>query len=296
MADAIDQTTDAAGTAEEVDTSNTEDINLDDVSWEDGDTVEDTEDSDADSAATDDADDTDEESDDDVADEGTESKETESEDAPDKDEAVATDPKESEAEAEAERQRVNNEAAARRIAEKQQRELEKQQAAQELLDSSYTDAYDQAINAGFDDQQARIQAAQALSLQQLQIDAYQNRVMQVTNRVTADLNNAVSAIPEFKSTVPEVREAMLSFVDDFEAQHVVKDANGDVVQITGDLLPFLQAKAETIRRLTGLGAKQQEQAKSAQKKRTMSAPSRTPKTAKVDPDMAAFDEAIKQWS
>lgn len=295
MANAIDQQADTSGQVDASDTQDTEDISLDDVSWEDGEQVDDTtEESEAEPAATEEADDTEEESDDSVEEDADDSKEAEAEDSDDEEQA---DPEaDKKVQEQAEQQRKYQEAAARRVAEREAREKAKQEATQQELDASYTEAYDQALNAGFDDAQARIQAAQALTLKQLQLDAYTNRVTQVANRVTADLNNAVASIDLFKSDIPEVRDAMLDAVDMFEAMHVKKDANGDAVEVTGDLNAYLHKEAERIRKLTGIGAKQQEQAKNTQKKRTLSAPSRSPKKAKVDPDMAAFDDAIKQWS
>lgn len=295
MANAVDNASDTSGQVDTSNVSDTEDTNLDDITWEDGDEVEETtEDSGDDSAATEESTETEEESDD--ADESDdEATEADSEDTTDE-EQTDTETSQKDQEAEAERQRRNDEAAQRRIAERQAREEAKNKAMQDALEQTYSDAYDNAINAGFDDSQARLQAAQALSLQQLQVDTYNNRIMQVTNKVTADLNNAVTQIAEFKSDNPVIRDAMLAAVDKFEAIHVQKDANGDAVAVNGDILTFLQNEAENIRRLTGLGAQQQEQAKNTQKKRTLSPPSRTPKKPKVDPDLAAFDEEYSRWN
>jgi hypothetical protein len=296
MAKAIDTASDTSGQVDASEPVDTEDTNLDDITWEDGDVVEETtEETESDSAATDDDTTTEEESDDTGEDDDTDSDTEEaSEDSTDKETTDAED--DTKAQEAAEQQRLNNEAAQRRIAEKQQREEARARATQEALDQSYTDAFDQAINAGYDEAQARIQAAQALTLQQLQVDAYNNRVMQVTNRVTADLNTAVSQIPEFKSDNKDVRDYMLRAVDNFEAAYVKKDANGDAVEVTGDIMQYLQNEADYARRLTGLGAQQQKQAKDTQKKRTLSPPSRTPAKPKVDPDLAAFDEEYARWS
>lgn len=295
MANAIDNASDASGQADTSNVVDTDDTNLDDITWEDGDEVtETTEDTESDSAATDDDTATEEESEDATEDDSSDAEADTTEDSSDEDAAASeTDKTDQTA---AEQQTKNQEAAQRRIAERQAREQAKSQATQEALDQSYSNAYDQAINAGFDDNQARIQAAQALTLQQLQVDAYNNRVMQVTNKVTADLNSAVTQIPEFKSDNPVIRDAMLAAVDKFEAMYVQKDANGDAVQVTGELLTFLQNEAETIRKLTGLGAQQQTQDKNTQKKRTLAPPSRTPKKPKVDPDLAAFDEEYSRWT
>jgi hypothetical protein len=295
MAKAVDNASDTSGQVDTSDVVDTEDTNLDDITWEDGDEVQETtEETESESAATDAETATEEESEDTTDDEADSDTEDTAEESNDE-EATETDAT-SEAQAAAERQRLNDEAAQRRIADRQAREQAKAQATQEALDQSYSDAYDQAINAGFDDSQARIQAAQALTLQQLQVDAYNNRVMQVTNKVTADLNQAVTQIAEFKSDNPVIRDAMLSAVDKFEAMYVQKDGNGDAIAVNGDIMQFLQNEAETVRRLTGLGAEQQKEAKQTQKKRTMAPPSRTPKQPKVDPDLAAFDEEFARWS
>jgi cytochrome oxidase Cu insertion factor (SCO1/SenC/PrrC family) len=90
---------------------------------------------------------------------------------------------------------------------------------------------------------------------------------------------------------------MFQAVDDFEARFVEKDENGDFVDIridpeTGEkanVQTYLANRAEAIRKLTGLGAKQQEQAKKSQKKRTTTLPTRKP-VKKSDPMMDAFDE------
>lgn len=299
MATTIDQAAAADGTAATTDATTEEDLfaelEADDSSWSDGDQDEAvSKESDTDSAATEEVEESADESEVEAEDENTDTKEVE-EDESDTQKEQADTETDKEAQQAAERQRLNDGAAQRRIAEKQAREAQRKQAEQQYLNDSYQQSYDQAINAGFDESQAQLQAAQALALQQLQLDAYNNRVMQVENRVYADLNNAVTAIPEFKSDNPVIREAMLRAVEKFEAIHVVKDANGDATQVTGDILQFLQSEAETIRQLTGLGAKQQEQAKTQQRKRADVVPSRAPKKAQSDPDLDAFDEEIQRW-
>lgn len=294
MANAIDETTNAAGTAEGVDTNISDDA-FDDIDISDVEDTPDestadstTEEASPDEAATDSDDTTDEDSEKDVEDESVEETTTE-----ESDEKQAPDP--DSVEAIAERQRQNQEAAARRVAEKQAREQAKYEAQQEQLNEAWNKAYSDAEQAGFDEAQARQFAAQAMTAQQLINANYENRVMQVTNQVTADLNQAVAAIPEFKSDNPIIREAMLAAVDNFEAMYVQKDANGEPVQVMGDLQTFLQTEAQRIRQLTGLGATQQSNAKQEQKKRSMTTPSRTPRQPKVDPDLAAFDEEAKSW-
>ena len=89
----------------------------------------------------------------------------------------------------------------------------------------------------------------------------------------------------------------------FESLFVVKDQNGDPIDVridptTGqkaDVNVYLQRQAQQIRLLAGEGAKVQQQAKQQQKSRTLTKPGNAPKKAKVDPDLAAFDEEAERW-
>lgn len=284
MTKVIDQASEAAGTADDVDTTTNNDGSEDDEtdeleqsfedeSWDDGDEEEDPDDSDSDDAdeaeATDDSDD----------------------DADESDDAVELDDSDNDQEAEAERtaakdtdkakdadQTANQRAAAYRVQQKQEREAAKVKQQNDW------------IAEGKNDTQR--------ALRRLEVDNYNNQVRTTTNELRERVFQAQQSIDLFKSKDPEVRNAMLDELDNFEARFVEKDANGDYIDIrvdpeTGekaDVRRFLAKRAETIKRLTGLGAKQQEQAKKSQKKRTATLPSRTPAKKKADPMMDAFDE------
>lgn len=263
MADAIDQTDSAVGTADEVDTTTDEESiesSMEEVSWDDGDKDE-SEVEDESEAATEEDTDTEEESTDDVESEDSD-QETEEDSTTSKDDEEA-------------RKRHNQEMAQRRIQEreaKQKAQLEDQQKY--LADAE--DATDQA-------------------LRQLQVDAYNNRIMMVTNQVRSDIITARDSIDLFNHENPVIREAMLKAVDDFETYHVQKDEYGNMTGIQGDVQQYLHAKAEEIRQLTGIGKQEQVKAKQQQNRRTTAPPAKSPPKAKVDPDLEAFDAEASSW-
>lgn len=129
-----------------------------------------------------------------------------------------------------------------------------------------------------------------LALRQLQIDAYNNKVEATANKLQNSIDKAVASIDLFTSGSNEAKEELANSLDDFERMYVVRDQNGDPIDVKADMYQFLQKKADSIRKLTGVGARQQEQDKSKTKSRTLSAPNAKPKAPKVDPDLLAFDE------
>ena len=269
MASPIDETSDAAGTADDVDTS--ADLEDSDISWDDGDDVESDVDQSDDEAATDSDDDATEADDSDVNEDVEES----TDDATDSDQQPQEDRTDSAKEDE-ERRRYNDEQARKRIADREARRQKQADDQQKYLQEA-DDATDQA-------------------LRQLQVDAYNNRVMMLTNQIQADLNATVST-PEISqlinSTNPDVRESMLKALDDFEAFHIKKDEYGNITAVDGDVRQYLHAKADEIRRLTGVGKQEQAKAKETQKKRTTPTPTRAPKQAKND-DMG-FEDYLTQY-
>lgn len=169
-----------------------------------------------------------------------------------------------------EQKRLNDLYAQKRIAEKQLKDEAKRREQAEYL------------QAAEDDQQAAVR--------QLQIDAYNNRVEFNANKLESGVDKAVANIDLFTKGSPEVKQELLRAVDDFEKLYVKYDANGDPVQVTGDVYQYLTERADSIRRLTDVGARQNAKDKSNAKTRTFTAPSKAPKEAKVDPDLAAFNE------
>jgi len=165
----------------------------------------------------------------------------------------------------------NAEMAAKRIAEKQAKEKARQEQQQKYLDEA--------------------EDAKDLALRQLQIDAYNNRVERVSNKLTNGIEKAVAGIDLFQTGPPEVKEALASSLEKFERMYVTYDSNGDPIDVKADVYEYLQTEADSIRRILNTGARNQVKAKEKAKARTETLPSRAPKEPKVDPDLAEFDKA-----
>jgi len=188
----------------------------------------------------------------------------------------STEDKESEEDAEAEEEDTTSEADKQRAAKiafeqrEAQRRAEQTKAQQEYLEKAEDD--------------------KDLALRQLQIDAYTNRIETNTSKLQTGIDKAVASIDLFREGSPEVKEELANSLDDFERMYVQRDRNGNPISVTGDVYQYLQSKADSIARLTGIGARQQSKNKANEKSRTLNKPSRTPKQGKVDPALDAFDE------
>ncbi len=174
-----------------------------------------------------------------------------------------------------EQKRLNDLYAQKRIAEKQLKEQAKAKAQSEYLD------------AAEDDQQAAVR--------QLQIDAYNNRVDFNTSKLQSGIERSLANIDLFTKGAPEVKQELLRAVDDYERLYVKYDQNGDPVKVEGDVYQYLTERADSIRRLTDVGARQSVKNRNNAKTRTITTPSKTPKESKSDPDLDAFDEEAKSW-
>jgi hypothetical protein len=168
----------------------------------------------------------------------------------------------------------NKEAAARRIEEKRIKEAKIAEQQQEYI-AEAAEATEEAVR-------------------QLQVDAYNNKVESNTNKLTNGYERAIKDFDILNSDDPAVRAEVDEAIDAFQAMHVQLDSYGNPIQVSGDLYSYLKNKADSISRLTGIGARQQAESKNKEKSKTFIPPSRTPKEPKVDPDIAAFDkEAAK---
>lgn len=278
MSDDINQTEEAVGTAEAVDTSTNEETqdteaeDLDNFILTDdmitaGDDTEESEVTEETEPASEETEEAEEESTSDV----------ESEDSSEEssDESETVESKEDGTPSEEEIKAHNAEMARQRIAEREARERAKLEAQQEYLQSAEDE--------------------KDLALKQLQIDAYNNRVETNTNKLQLGIDRAVATIDLFTKGSPEVQEELANSLDDFERMYVQRDRNGDPIAVNGDVYQYLQAKAESIKRIQALGARQEAKAKSETKARTITPPVKTPKEPKVDPMIAAFDEEASRW-
>jgi len=180
-----------------------------------------------------------------------------------------------------EQKRYNDEMARRRIAEKQLREEREQREERDLR--TYLEA------AKDDDTE--------LSKRQIEVQAYQLQKQQAQfneQRLQTDLERAVSDIG-LKDKPVEVQEELINSVEDFERMYVKRDKRGNVVGVESDVYQYLKNKADSIERLTGIGARQQQKNKANEKSRAVSKPVRTPKPKQADPLLDAFDEEADKW-
>ncbi len=243
---------------------------------------------------SDDSEDTEETDDSDADEPASDSEDTDDLEESDEDEPDKEQPKETPADTEAERKRHNDEMAKKRIADREAREKAKHESQANWLDDGYQQAYDKAIKEGKDERDARYDASQALALRQVQVDAYNNRIQANTDRLRNNIDKAVATIDLFQKGTPAVKEKLAKALDYFEGMHVVRDKNGDPVEVTGDLYEFLRNEAEDIRQLLGEGAVQQQRSKKNAKSRTLPKPNRAPRKSE-DPMMDGFDEEADRW-
>lgn len=283
MADAIDQATDDTGLSDGADTSNAGDDAFDledtDISWEDGEKVDEPEAETEDEAATESEEEAESEQQDDVStEEETSDEETEtSEDT--------ETPKAEDTTAE-ERKKHNAEMAAARVEAQRAK-----QEAETLRKQAEEDKLAQFLREAGDDEDE-------LERRQTQVEKYRNQQERIdlnSARLETDIARAAADIDLFKTGTPAVKERLLRALDQFEANNVTKDERGRPVEIRGNVYQYLQDEADSIRSLLGDGAKQQTQAKTRQTKRTLQTPARTPRQPKVDPDLADFLSEAKSW-
>lgn len=173
---------------------------------------------------------------------------------------------------EAERKKRNAEYAQKRIAEREAKAKELKDSQQEYLKDAEDD--------------------KDLALRQLQIDAYNNKVDFNTNKLQSGIDKAAANIDLLSADAPaEAREFLLNSLDEFEALYVTRDQYGNPTDVKGDVYTFLQNKADSVKRLTSIGARTQTKAKDDAKTRTMTPPSKAPKEPKKDSDLEDFDKA-----
>ena len=172
------------------------------------------------------------------------------------------------------RKRAAQEAYKEREARRREMEQAKMEQQQEYLDAA--------------------EDAKDLALRQLQVDAYNNRVEKNLNKIENGLDKAIANIDLFQSKDPVVRESLAKAYDNFLALNVVIDANGDPVDVKGDVFQYLQEEAESIRRLTGIGARQEAKDKQLTKAKATPLPTKAPKESKTDPYTEAFEEELKR--
>lgn len=271
MADADEAQTQAEGTGVSEVTQSTDDVELEDIELSDTDIEDTSEEAEESPASESEADD---------------NKEVdETDELEQSDEAAADDEEEPQSEKkefadisdEEARKRYNDEMAKRRIAEKQLRQ-EREQREQENLQRYLAEAQDDEVEL-----ERRKAEVERYNLQREKAGVLQEKL-------SVGIDKAIATIDLFRTGTDEVKEELAKSLDDFEKMHVKKDKNGNYLSVDADVYQFLQEKADSIRRLTGIGARQQAKQKATEKMRTVTPPTRTPKEPKVDPDLADFDK------
>lgn len=166
----------------------------------------------------------------------------------------------------------NQDAAARRIQEKANKEAVLRRDQQDYLS------------------QADPERPEAMAIRQLEINAYNNTVNGNTDRLTNNYEKALNDFPILRDESPQIKAEVDAALDAFQAMHVSIDGYGNPIDVRGDLYKYLQSKADSIKNLTGMGARNQIKSKDKEKSKTFTPPSKTPKESKKDPDLEAFDE------
>lgn len=180
------------------------------------------------------------------------------------------------------KEQLAQEAFRRREAERKLRE-ERESREKETLDRYLQEAQD-------DDTE--------LAKRQLEVQQYNLRKEAISlnaDKLDVGIQRAAAEIDLLRSDDPVVQTAFKEALDDFEAMFVVKDQHGNPVEVKADVYQYLHKKADSIRQLTGIGARQQVKQKAKEKSATIPRPSKAPKAPKVDEDLLAFDEEASKW-
>lgn len=266
------------GLSDAAQTSTDNDVDLEDMDITFDDLVDGDSDEEDDSAATEvsEAEQSEEADGEDEADEA-DSTETQVADAEDTTENV---------DAEAERKRFNDEMAKRRIAEREAREAERQ--AKAALEAEHIRQYLAEAEGDPEEEALRKVNVEAYRLQQERAAINAERLQVGIDKALA--NETVMSI--FKHGSDAAKRELLEALDEFEQTRVTKDAQGNPLQVNGDIYKTLVKKAESIRELTQAGAVQEAKTKDKAREKTITPPTRAPKQPKADAEIDAFDKAF----
>jgi hypothetical protein len=234
-----------------------------------------TEDSDA--GSDQDLEDFDSEEEDDSDSESEEEAESEEADADDTEEAqddTETDDSQTQ-QTEEERKAHNREMAEKRLEAKAARESSLRDSQLEFINEAATE--------------------EELAVRELQVEAYNNKVDRNTNKLTTDYERALKDFDVLRDPNPAIQAEVDAAIDAYQATAVRIDSFGNPIDVKGSLYDFLQTKADSIKRLTGLGAQEQIKSKAKERTKVTAVPSRAPKAAKADADIDAFDEEASRY-
>lgn len=170
------------------------------------------------------------------------------------------------------------EAFKRREAERKLRE-ERNAREQENLNRYLQEADDDEVEL----------AKRQLEVQQYQL--YKQQAAFTESQLELGIQRAANDIELMKDKRPEIQAEFEKALDDFERMYVAKDQQGNPVEVKADVYQYLQDKADSIRRIQGVGERKAGQDLKKAKAATIKPPSRTPKESKQDSDLADFDSA-----
>lgn len=205
----------------------------------------------------------------------------ESEEAPsDEDQGEQTAPKEPQTDEE--RKQYNQLMYERRQAEKALRE-ERRARQEETIDRYLQEAENDEMEYN-----KRLLEVEAYNLQQERINVN-------IDALSAQAEKAVATIDLFQTNDPVIKQELEEAIDEFEKSNVEYDRFGNPTKVKGSLYEHLQKKADSIRRIQGVGERQATKDKSETKARTVKPPSKTPKQPKSDDALAGFDEEADRW-
>lgn len=190
-------------------------------------------------------------------------------------ESETEEPPEENTDPEAERKQKAREAYEAREAKRKEREAAKQEQHQKYLDEA-TDDTDRA-------------------LREVRLEAYIGRIERNADRIQTGLDKAVANIDLLTKGTPEQKEALEEAYQDYLNMYVVTDKNGDPIEVKADVYEYLQKKADTIQKLTGVGERNGAKAKTNARARTDTISTRPPKEGKKDEMLDGFDEEASRW-
>lgn len=232
-------------------------------------------------ASWDEGEDTEEKSEEEADDTKSESEEDTAEDAESEEESTEEEATEEEPQTDEEKQKQHNkEMAAQRIHAKEEAKAQR-------------DATIRAEQAAYV-AEADAEDPKDFAFRQLQVDAYNNNVNANTNRLSGEYQRAVKDFDTLSDPNPVIQARINRAIDLFQSSNVSIDKYGNPTEIRGDFYSYLQTEADSIRELTGIGARKQATSKTKEKSKVSLVPSRAPKS-KSDPEMEGFDEEAARW-
>lgn len=262
---------DAVVESEDSDTEESEEVESESEEEESPASDEDSEDTEEDDAAETDED-SEEQSDDNSDETEAEEEDTASEESEEKQDK----PKKGEPDPE-----LAKEAALRRRAERKLREAQ-QQRETEQLQQYLQDAADDEVE---------------LAKREREVNQYylaKERSEVLAEKLDVSIQKAVLDLK-----LDRKDEAVMNFIgrrlDEFEATRVIRDQNGNILDVRGDVYQYLKDELGSIQSFRSSGAREQTKKKAKEKAAVIPKPTRTPKEKPVDEDMAAFDEEADKW-